>query len=141
MMQLLKYFWFKKVSGLFILPINKLWKFEFFVCMHSLAIRTVFEKLPLMMSNIRVGRGVHQNSSKMAKKHGTLLKYGFCKKLLWYKWTYDQSNTFFLTFWLVTQQTSQKERKKVCNWSEIHLYRSNFLQNPYFNRHSPVAFI
>ena len=23
--------------------------------------------------------------------------------------------------------------KKVFNWSEVHLYRSNFLQNPYFN--------
>jgi hypothetical protein len=23
-------------------------------------------------------------------------------------------------------------RKKVFNWSEVHLYRSNFLQNPYF---------
>ena len=26
------------------------------------------------------------------------LKYGFCKKLLRYKWTSDQLNTFFLTF-------------------------------------------
>ena len=59
-----------------------------------------------------------------------LLKYGFCKKLLRYKWTSDQLNTFFLTFWLVTQQTSQKVRKKVFNWSEAHLYQSNFLQNP-----------
>ena len=49
-----------------------------------------------------------------------LLKYGFCKKLLRYKWTSDQLNTFFLTFWLV------------CCVSEVHLYRSNFLQNPYF---------
>ena len=79
MMQLLKYFWFKKVSGLFILPINKLWKFEFFVCMHSLAIRTVFEKLPLMMSNIRVGRGVHQNSSKMAKNMGRCWNMDFVR--------------------------------------------------------------
>ena len=23
--------------------------------------------------------------------------------------------------------------RKGCNWSEIHLYQSNFLQNPYFN--------
>ena len=29
--------------------------------------------------------------------------------------------------------TSQKVRKKVFNWSEVHLYRCNFLQNPYFN--------
>ena len=27
------------------------------------------------------------------------LKYGFHKKLLWYKWTSDKLNTFFLTFW------------------------------------------
>ena len=26
-------------------------------------------------------------------------------------------------------------RKEVFNWSEVHLYRSNFLQNPYFKRH------
>ena len=32
-----------------------------------------------------------------------------------------------------TKQTSQKERKQVVNLSEVHLYRSNFLQNPYFN--------
>ena len=32
-----------------------------------------------------------------------------------------------------TQQTSQKVRKKVFNWSEVHLYISNFLQNPYSN--------
>ena len=23
--------------------------------------------------------------------------------------------------------------KKMFNWSEVHLYQSNFLQNPYFN--------
>ena len=36
--------------------------------------------------------------------------------------------------WLAvhTEQTSQKVRKKVFNWSEVDLYRSNFLQNPYF---------
>ena len=39
------------------------------------------------------------------------------------------------TFWnriytKVTQQNSQKVKKKVFNWSEVHLYRSNFLQNP-----------
>ena len=42
-------------------------------------------------------------------------------------------NTFYPTFWLVCCVTSQKVRKKVFNWSEVHLYRSNFLQNPYFN--------
>ena len=36
-----------------------------------------------------------------------------------------------------TKQTSQKVRKKVFNWSEVHLYRSNFLQNPYFRECSP----
>ena len=30
------------------------------------------------------------------------------------------------------KQASQKLRKKVFNWSEVHLYQSNFLQNPYF---------
>ena len=61
-----------------------------------------------------------------------LLKYGFCKKLLRYKWTSDKLNTFFLTFWLVCYVTSQNVKKKVFNCSEVHLYRSNFLQNPYF---------
>ena len=27
----------------------------------------------------------------------------------------------------------KKVRTKVFNWSEVHLYQSNFLQNPYFN--------
>ena len=45
----------------------------------------------------------------------------------------DQLNTFFLSLWLVCCVTSQKVRKKVFNWSEVRLYRSNFLQNPYFN--------
>ena len=40
----------------------------------------------------------------------------------------------FSSLWLVTQQTSQKVRKKLFNWSEIHLYHSNFLQNPYFKQ-------
>ena len=36
--------------------------------------------------------------------------------------------------WLVYvhSKTSQKVREKMFNWSEVHLYRSNFLQNPYF---------
>ena len=29
--------------------------------------------------------------------------------------------------------SGKKVRTKVFNWSEVHLYRSNFLQNPYFN--------
>ena len=62
-----------------------------------------------------------------------LTKIWICKKLLRYKWTSDQLNTFFLTFWLVCCVTSQKVRKKVFNWSEVHFYQSNILQNPYFN--------
>ena len=38
----------------------------------------------------------------------------------------------FTWFALHTQQTSQIVRKKVFNWLEVHLYRSNFLQKPYF---------
>ena len=29
--------------------------------------------------------------------------------------------------------SGKKRRTKVFNWSEVHFYRSNFLQNPYFN--------
>ena len=68
-----------------------------------------------------------------------LLKYGLCKKLLRYKWTSEQLNTFFLTFWLVCCVTSQKVRKKVFNWSDAHVYRRNFLQNPYF-RELPILY-
>ena len=31
------------------------------------------------------------------------------------------------------QQNQSKSEEKMFNWSEVHLYRSNFLQNPYFN--------
>ena len=34
---------------------------------------------------------------------------------------------------LLKYDCGQKVRKKVFNWSEVHLYQSNFLQNPYFN--------
>ena len=61
------------------------------------------------------------------------LKYGFCKKLLWYKWTSDQFNTFVFTFCPDQCWSGQKVKTKVLNWSEVHLYRSNFLQNPYFS--------
>ena len=44
------------------------------------------------------------------------LLYGFCKRLLGYKWTSDQLNTFFLTFF-----SRSVLRKKVFNWSEVHL--------------------
>ena len=33
----------------------------------------------------------------------------------------------------------KKVRTKVFNWSEVHLYRSNFFQNPYFNL--PIYFV
>ena len=56
-----------------------------------------------------------------------------------YKWTSEQLNTFFLTFWLVCCVTSQKVRKKVFNWSEVYLYQSNFLQNPYFSLNRPIT--
>ena len=36
--------------------------------------------------------------------------------------------TLFDWFAVHTQQTSQKVRKKVFNWSDVHLYLSNFLQ-------------
>ena len=29
--------------------------------------------------------------------------------------------------------SGQKVRKKVFNWSEVHFYQTNFLQNPYFS--------
>ena len=65
-----------------------------------------------------------------------LIKYGFCKKLLQYKWTSGQLNTFFRTFWtgLLCVVPVQKVREKVFNWWEVHLYRCNFLQNPYFKQ-------
>ena len=37
-----------------------------------------------------------------------ILKYGFCKKLLRYKWTSDQLNIFFLTFWGQKCSTGQR---------------------------------
>ena len=54
------------------------------------------------------------------------LKYGFFKKLIWYKWTSDQLNTFILTFCPDQHWSGQKVRKKVVNWSDVHLYLSNF---------------
>ena len=51
------------------------------------------------------------------------------------KSTFLANTHFTLCVWIFgawhTQQTSQKVRKKVFNWSEVHLYHSNFLQNPY----------
>ena len=31
--------------------------------------------------------------------------------------------------------SGKKRRTKVFNWSEVHFYRSNFLQNPYFSNY------
>ena len=63
---------------------------------------------------------------------GLLLKYGFCKKLLQYKWTSEQLNTFFLPFWLVCCVTIQNVRKKcstgqrfIC--AEVTSYKIHFL--------------
>ena len=53
-----------------------------------------------------------------------------------------QLNTFFLTVWPVccahtatqhTQQTGQKIKEKSVQLAEVHLYRIQFLQNPYFS--------
>ena len=61
------------------------------------------------------------------------LKYGFCKKLSQYKWSSDKLNTFSITFWPVCCA----HKAHTANWpkqeeKEVHLYQSNFLQNPYF---------
>ena len=60
----------------------------------------------------------------------TLLKCGFCKKLLLYEFNSDQLPTFFhfvITFGWVQQQSNSKptqkwwqNEKKVGNWSELH---------------------
>ena len=39
---------------------------------------------------------------------------------------------FFLTFCPDQCWSGKKLRTKVFNWSEVHLYQSSFLQNPYF---------
>ena len=74
------------------------------------------------------------------KKWWLPLKYRFCKKLLRYKWNSDQLNTFGSLFsksvliqcWFSSDL--EKNKPKVCNWSEFHLNRSYFLQNPYFKK-------
>ena len=35
---------------------------------------------------------------------------------------------------------TEKTEEKMFNWSEVHLYRSNFLQNPYFNDSTNAEF-
>ena len=49
-----------------------------------------------------------------------------CQK--WYWWTVFCPNIDRLLKW-----SGKKVMKKVFNWSEVHLYRSNFLQNSYFS--------
>ena len=51
-----------------------------------------------------------------------------------------QMNTFFLIFCPVCCLFAGKARKKVFNWTEVHLYRSDFLQNPYFKYLPPILF-
>ena len=50
------------------------------------------------------------------------LKYGFCKKLLWYKWTSDQLNTFFPHFLtgLLCDQSKSEEKS-------VQLVRGSFV--------------
>ena len=38
----------------------------------------------------------------------------------------------FVRSYFGTNWSGKKVRTKVFNWSEVHLYQSNFLQNPYF---------
>ena len=40
---------------------------------------------------------------------------------------------FLDRFAVCSSKPVQKVRKKVFNWSEVHLYWSNFLQDPYFS--------
>jgi hypothetical protein len=58
----------------------------------------------------------------------TILKYGFCKKL-----TLVQMNLWPVEHFF-SADPAKKWGKKVFNWSEVHLYWSNFLQNPYSNK-------
>ena len=44
-----------------------------------------------------------------------------------------QLNTFFLTTYLATHSKPSKKWGKSVQLAEVHLYRSYFLQNPYFN--------
>ena len=39
-------------------------------------------------------------------------------------------------FFQISADLEKKVRTKGFNWSEVHLYWNNFLQNPYFNRNS-----
>ena len=54
-----------------------------------------------------------------------------------------QLNTFFLTFWLVCcahTANRPKSKEKSVQLTEVHLYWSYFLQNPYFNEFTFLFF-
>ena len=62
------------------------------------------------------------------------LKYGFCKKLLWCKWTSDQLNTFVLTFFQTSTDLDKKWGKKCSTgqrfiWIEVTFYNIHTLAN------------
>ena len=46
-------------------------------------------------------------------------------------WILKEVTLVQMKFWPVDHWSSQKVKKKVFNWSEVHLYQSNFFQNPY----------
>ena len=89
-----------------------------------------------MMSAIRKGRGV--------KKWSTLLKYGFCNKVISERWNSDQLTTFttYLSSLLdlIAEYNSNHAQKwgQICCKSvqlvRVSSFRNNLLQNPYFNR-------
>ena len=47
------------------------------------------------------------------KRHIPQLNYGFCKELLWYKWTFDQLNLFVLTFSRSAVRTISSSKQSV----------------------------
>ena len=92
-----------------------------------------FSNLNLICSSLLDMRNLQHSVTKSCFDTSLLekivLNYGFCKKLLRYKWTSDQLNPFVLSFF---SRSGKKVRTKGFNWSEVHSYESNFLQNPYF---------
>ena len=60
------------------------------------------------------------------------MNLGMCKKV--------KTNEPFLNYKLNTK-SGKKVRTKVFNWSEVHFYRSNFLQNPYFSNNTSMEFL
>ena len=78
--------------------------------------------------------------SKLA--YASLLKYGFCKKLLLFECNSDQLNIswpflssllggFGVALLLHPPKSDDKNVQEMFNWSEFHSERNNFLQNPY----------